>query len=272
MIKIAIDAGHGLYTAGKRCMKSLDQKETREWVLNSRVAEKLEKLLNNYNCEILRTDDKSGDTDIGLDSRCKSANNWGATIFISIHHNAGASGTTAGGTIVYYYSSLEERKAQGKRLYDAIINQTKLVGNRYDKVINYPFYVIKYTNMPAFLIENGFMDSSIDTPIILTDAHATKTAKGILDFLVTEYHLIKKNTALNNNSQKFYRCQCGVFSIKSNAEKLKAKLIDAGFNTIIKEINNKYYVQVGAYSSKENAEKVIAQVKSKGFDAIIAYY
>ena len=44
-IKVAIDAGHGLYTSGKRCMKSLDPNETREWVLNSRIAEKLERLL-----------------------------------------------------------------------------------------------------------------------------------------------------------------------------------------------------------------------------------
>ena len=38
MAKIAIDAGHGLKTAGKRCLKSLDKNETREWVLNNRVS------------------------------------------------------------------------------------------------------------------------------------------------------------------------------------------------------------------------------------------
>ena len=38
MAKIAIDAGHGLYTEGKRCLKSLDPNETREWQLNERVA------------------------------------------------------------------------------------------------------------------------------------------------------------------------------------------------------------------------------------------
>jgi len=39
MAKIAIDAGHGLKTAGKRCLKSLDKNETREWVLNDRASE-----------------------------------------------------------------------------------------------------------------------------------------------------------------------------------------------------------------------------------------
>lgn len=271
MIKIAIDAGHGLYTAGKRCMKSLDPNETREWVLNSKIAEKLESLLNNYNCEVLRTDDKTGNTDVDLYTRCKLANNWKADIFISIHHNAGAGGTTAGGTVMYYYSFLAERQAQGKRLYDAIVKETKLVGNRYDKIVNYPFYVVKNTNMPAFLLENGFMDSSIDVPVILTDSHATKTANGILNFLVKEYNLTKKNNSSDSVQKKYYRCQCGVFSVKGNADKLKAKLKAAGFDAVINNIDNKYYVQIGAYSKKENAEKAAAEVKSKGFDAFITY-
>ena len=46
--KIALTAGHYKYTAGKRCMKSLDPNETREWVLNDRIADKVEKLLTEY--------------------------------------------------------------------------------------------------------------------------------------------------------------------------------------------------------------------------------
>lgn len=36
--RLALNAGHGLYTEGKRCLESLDPKETREWWLNQRVA------------------------------------------------------------------------------------------------------------------------------------------------------------------------------------------------------------------------------------------
>ena len=36
--KIAVDAGHGLTTAGKRVDPSLDAKQTKEWTLNNRVA------------------------------------------------------------------------------------------------------------------------------------------------------------------------------------------------------------------------------------------
>ena len=43
-----------------------------------------------------------------------------------------------------------------------------------------------YTKMPAFLIENGFMDFRTDTPKILTNEHAERTAQGILVFLVED--------------------------------------------------------------------------------------
>lgn len=277
MTKIAIDAGHGLYTAGKRCMKSLDPKETREWVLNSRIAEKLDDLLDDYECEVLRTDDMDGSSDISLAARCKAANDWKADVFISIHHNAGANGRSAGGTVIYYYSSLAARKQQCQELYNAIVAETKLVGNRSEKVIHYPYYVIKNTDMPAFLIENGFMDSSVDVPIILTEAHTNKTAQGILNFLVKEYNLKKKvvskpaDKTQNNVQKKYYRCQCGVFSVKGNAETLKAKLNKAGFAAIINLVDNKYYVQVGAYGSKQNALNMATKVKSKGFDAFVTY-
>ena len=117
---------------------------------------KLIMLLKGYNCEIIRTDDTTGATDVSLANRVKKANTWGADVFLSIHHNAGANGKSAGGTVVYYCSSKKERPLQAKELYDAVVKETELIGNRVTKVKNYPFYVIKNTTMPAFLLENGF--------------------------------------------------------------------------------------------------------------------
>lgn len=238
MTKIAIDAGHGLYTAGKRCLKSIDANETREWVLNDRIADKLQNLLKSYKCEVLRTDDTNGGTDVSLSDRCKKANNWGADVFLSIHHNAGINGGSGGGTVVYYYSSAPERKAQAQALYDAVVGLTGLVGNRASKVLKNAFYVLKNTRMDSFLIENGFMDSIKDVPLILTEAHATKTAQGLLNFLVKEYKLEKIASATTEKPTAstpgiLYRVQCGAFSQKANAEALQKKLKAAGFEAVI---------------------------------------
>ena len=46
--------------------------------------------------------------------------------------------------------------------------------------------------MASALIENGFMDSRTDVPIILSDVHARKTAEGIVEFIVDHFKLKKK--------------------------------------------------------------------------------
>lgn len=227
-IKIAIDAGHGLYTAGKRCMKSIDKNETREWVLNNRIADKLEKLLKSYDCEVLRVDDTTGLTDVALKKRTEKANNWGADVYISIHHNAGINGGAGGGTVVFYYSSKAERKGQAINLYNYIVNKTGLRGNRSVGVIKKAFYVLKHTKADSFLIENGFMDSSVDVPVILSEAHANKTAQAILNFLVNQYKL-----HVVNIEPVTYKVQVGAFTNKANADGLRAKLIAEGYEAVV---------------------------------------
>lgn len=190
---IAIDAGHGMNTAGKRCLKSIDPTETREWWLNDRIADRLQELLAAYDCSTLRVDDTTGVKDISLSARVKTANNAKADMYISIHHNAGINCGTGGGMVVYYYSLAAARPIQAQQLYNSVIARTGLVGNRSSKVVKYGWYVVKHTSMPAFLIENGFMDSRTDVPIILSAEHAEKTAQGIADFLVAVMGL--KNTS-----------------------------------------------------------------------------
>lgn len=202
---IAIDAGHGMNTAGKRCLKCIDPNETREWALNDIIADRLQELLGLYECKVLRVDDTTGAKDIALSARVKAANSAKADVYVSVHHNAGINGGVGGGTVVYYYSAAMDRPVQAQKLYNFVVGKTGLRGNRSSKVINKAFYVIKNTSMPAFLIENGFMDSKADTPIILTAEHAEKTAQGILAFLVDEYGLKERNSRISseqmNNGQ-----------------------------------------------------------------------
>lgn len=181
---IALDAGHGMKTAGKRCMKSIDPNETREWFLNDRIMDMVEAELRRYHCTVLRVDDTTGAQDVPMSKRVSTANAAGADVYLSMHHNAGLSGRPGGGTVVFYSSSKPERPGQAQKLYDAIVSRTGLRGNRSQKVIKKGFYVIKNTKMPAFLVENGFMDGPDDVPVILSTEHATKTAEGVIAFLV----------------------------------------------------------------------------------------
>lgn len=195
-MRIAIDAGHGLYTPGKRCLKAIDPKETREWVLNSRIANYLQEYLKRYDCEVKRVDDVTGAKDIALSERCRAANNWKADFYLSIHHNAGINGGSGGGAVVYSYRGTSAETHQKRDIiYDEFIKTTGLRGNRYDGTLTSGFYVLVSTNMPAVLIECGFMDSTVDTPIILTDAFAKKAADGLLNGLVKSLGLKKIEVA-----------------------------------------------------------------------------
>ena len=71
---ICLDAGHYLETPGKRCMKALDPKETREWSLNERIARKVQSFLSKYDCTTMRVDDTTGKTEVTLYNRVIKAN------------------------------------------------------------------------------------------------------------------------------------------------------------------------------------------------------
>lgn len=230
--KIALTAGHYKGTAGKRCLKALDPNETREWVLNDRIADKVEKLLTNYTgWELVRTDDTTGKKDVSLANRVKKANEFGADFYLSIHHNAGIKGGKGGGIVAYVYDktkrpeSLEWQKA----LYDALIKATGLKGNRANPLGKANHYETRKSKCPAVLLEMGFMDSSSDVPVILTEKYADQCAEAIVSVIVEKGKLAKKKT----EPEQVYRVQVGAFSKKANAEALVKELKKAGYNAII---------------------------------------
>ena len=192
---IVLDAGHGLHTKGKQCLDG-----TKEWWLNDRIMDMVEKeLRENYDCTVLRADDTTGAKDISLSARVKAANNAGADYYISMHHNAGLNGTNSiGGTVIYYAASTIGRMMQAMALYNAIQSRTQLPVNPKRNKTNFEkFYVIYHTKCPALLVENGFMDSTVDLPYILSDRHAQETAKGVVAFLVEQLSLEPKKAAVS---------------------------------------------------------------------------
>lgn len=66
-----------------------------------------------------------------------------------------------------------------------------------------------------------------------------------------------------------YKVQVGAFMRKENAENLKKKLSDAGFETYIVMIDNLYKVQVGAFSVKDNASAMLKKLFGMGYNGFI---
>lgn len=194
MYKIALNAGHGLNTAGKRCLASLDPNETREWQLNSRICNKIEEKLKAYDgYELIRLDDVTGKTDIPLATRTKKANDFKADFYLSIHHNAGVGGKNGGGIIAIVYTKVDDTTLNYQRaLYDSVIKYTNLKGNRSQPIQRQNLHEVRESKMPAVLLECGFMDSATDVPIILTDTFADQVATACVEVLVEKGKLTKK--------------------------------------------------------------------------------
>lgn len=232
MFKIALGAGHGINTAGKRCLKSLDPNETREWWLNDRVCDYVESYLKEYEgYSLLRLDDSDdGAENVALATRTSEANEWGADFYLSVHHNAGINGGSGGGIVVYTHpkSSAASKEWQAE-LYEALIEYTGLRGNRTAPKATSNLFELRTTSMPAVLLELGFMDSSTDVPVILTNEHAQACAKAIVEVIVRRGGLTKKAKA----PEALYRVQLGAFSKKENAEKLAAELKAKGYPVYI---------------------------------------
>jgi N-acetylmuramoyl-L-alanine amidase len=235
MFKLALGAGHGANTAGKRCHKSLDPNETREWWLNDRIADLVESGLKEYEgVTVLRLDDSDdGKDDVSLAKRTSAANGWRADFYLSIHHNAGVNGGPGGGIVAYSHPDASRAAVEWRdELYDALIRHTGLKGNRSTPKATANFQVLRETTMAACLLELGFLDSAVDVPIILTDKYAQACADAIVETIVKRKQLVKKAKATGGT----YKVQVGAFSKKANAEKLAADLKAKGYQAYIVKV------------------------------------
>lgn len=222
MFKLALNAGHYLYTAGKRCHPSLDPNQTREWVLNNRVADKIEKILAEYDgIEVLRIDDTTGQTDVSLKDRTDKANNWGADFWLSIHHNAAGKVFSGGGIVAYVHTNATQTEIEWQHaLYRAAVQSTGLYGNRSNAVPRKDLHELRETKCPAVIMECGFMDSSADVPVILTEEYASKLASTLADVVIAKSGAVKRE-----ERKPLYLLQLGPFKTLEEAESFKSILL-----------------------------------------------
>ena len=180
-MKIALDAGHGLKTAGKQTPDGI-----KEWELNDKVRDKVVDLLKGYNVQIICTDNDEGNVDEGLSTRRKMYVNQNVDAFVSIHHNAfNGIWNDATGVEVYTDKNPTSKDIQlANAIYKNLPNYTGLKG-RGIKQAN--FTVINQNKVPAVLVEGGFMDSNNDYKVITSDqgqeAYARAVAEGLIEFL-----------------------------------------------------------------------------------------
>ena len=193
MFKIAYCAGHCMHTPGKRMPAELNRDQTREWVLNDRVARYFAEAAAGYDgVQLYRTDDETGKTFVDIPPRVEQANKWGADLYIDMHHNAAGKIFTGGGVEAFCYPGSVEGKKYRDAIYKAVVAAGGLKGNRVSPLQEKKFDSLALTNMPAVLIEYGYMDSSVDAPVILSDDYAKKVGYATMEAVAALHGLKKK--------------------------------------------------------------------------------
>ncbi|CAM4215949.1 N-acetylmuramoyl-L-alanine amidase family protein [Paenibacillus tarimensis] len=165
--KVVIDPGHGGKDPGAISVIGKAEKE-----YNLAIALKVNALLEKEPM-IQPYLTRSTDVFIELEDRAKFANNLKADLFISIHANSYKS--TIRGTETYY------SRADSKAFAD-IMHKQLLVGTGLPdrKVRQAGFLVIRKTNMPAVLLESGYLSNREDATVLFTESVQDRTAARIV--------------------------------------------------------------------------------------------
>lgn len=58
------------------------------------------------------------------------------------------------------------------------------------------FHILRESNMPAILTENGFIDSAADAALLSSNAHLDAVARGHVNGLVKNFNLVKKTNVI----------------------------------------------------------------------------
>lgn len=175
---VCLDPGHGGQDSGSMG-NNLKEKD-----INLSVTLKIGAILKKQGIETIYT--RETDIFVELIDRARIANKVNANVFVSIHCNW-YSDPAAQGVEVYSYASSEKSGKLAVLIQDNIIKDKLYTKNRGTKTAN--FAVLRRTQMPAALVELGFISNRQDADILENkqDELANTIAKGILQYLGVKY-------------------------------------------------------------------------------------
>ncbi len=174
---VVIDPGHGGNDPGA-ISPTLKLKE-KDIVLD--VSLELKKLLEKEGFKVYMTRDD--DNYIGLYDRTDIANELGADVFVSIHANAHNKRDVEGIQVLYYPDDpTRDNKTFANVMMDALVDG---LGAQDRGIIPRPNLVVpRETNMPAVLLELGFMTNEKEEKLLNTSEYRYKAAEASFDGII----------------------------------------------------------------------------------------
>jgi len=203
---IALDAGHG----GKDPGFEVGQRQ--EKVLNLLLAKKVKTFLEHAGLKVVLT--RSSDTYVDFDRRVEIAKRARADLFVSLHYNAAGSGNTEAKGVETYCitpagvpstNALPEEAGATKAVLGNLQNhRSVLLAYHVHKAMvstlsvedrgvrRARFAVLRNAEMPAILVEGGFLSAPDEARRIVTVEHRTKLARAVTDGVLAYKRLVER--------------------------------------------------------------------------------
>lgn len=171
-VRIFIDPGHGGADTGA-VANGLQEKD-----LALQIALKTRDILNEQYSGHTINLSRTTDVTRSLAERTNMANNWGANFFASIHINSSQATGFESYTYNGDYAGKERTNAIQRSIHNEIVKQTGFT-DRGVKEGN--LHVLRESNAPAVLTENGFIDNANDASNLKDEAFINEIAQGHAD-------------------------------------------------------------------------------------------
>lgn len=286
-MRIALDAGHGGSDPGAVYNGRLEKDD------NLRLAMAVGDILRDEGYDVFFTRDN--DIYETPFKKATDANNSGADYFVSFHRNSGENPNTASGVQVLVFN----REGEKERLAENIQNNLTNLGFKDLGIVERPnLVVLKRTQMPAALVETGFINNEADNRKfdedfdeiaraiangIIATVGGTGSTKQVVSGNETEmeyddgmdpyeglYEGYEKSDGMCQcPCDRLYRVQVGAFKNRDNAEKLLRPLQNKGFPAFIIYQDGLYKVQVGAYRNLDNAVEMEKKLRRNRYNTYI---
>lgn len=238
MATVMLDAGHGGYDAGASYNDRLEKNDTLNLVLA------IGNILENSGVDVLYT--RTEDIYQSPNEKANIANRSGADYFISIHRNSSPNPNTYSGaqTLVYQLGGIPEIFAQNINRELAQVGFADL-----GIEVRPNLAVLRGTNMPAALVEVGFINTDQDNQLF--DLKFPEIAQAIANGILQTV----QGAALIAEEAAEYHIELGMFRHRQNAESVAEKMQEDGFDSYIQMRDQYFCVCHGQFTEREEAER-----------------
>lgn len=248
--RVIIDAGHG----GEEPGAMFNGRREKDDAL--RLALAIGQILEDNGVDVVYT--RTTDVfDTPLE-KAQIANRSGADYFVSIHRNAmPVPGTGSGATVLVY-----ENAGVPAMLAENIQRNLVQTGFNDLGIQERPgLIVLRRTQMPAVLVEAGFIDNPEDNKFFDEnfDAIAQAIADGILETIRQQ----------EEQRPEYYQVQVGAFRTRMPADRLVNELQAKGLPAFVVYDDGLYKVRVGAFLNMDYAVRMERTLRNLGYPTVL---